>query len=144
MSRSNSHLKKIKDLAASNLREGNLFMDSNAKKESVFCLDSGLQYEVLAEGTGAKPILKDKVLCHYVGTLLNGEVFDSSYQRKRPESFPVKDLIKGWQEALVHMTVGSKYKLFVPPHLGYGFDSLTANSGGNCTLIFEIELIAII
>ena len=85
MSRSNSHLKKIKDLAASNLREGNLFMDSNAKKESVFCLDSGLQYEVLAEGTGAKPILKDKVLCHYVGTLLNGEVFDSSYQRKRPE-----------------------------------------------------------
>lgn len=144
MSRSNSHLKKIKDLAAYNLREGNLFMDSNAKKESVFCLDSGLQYEVHVEGTGAKPSLKDKVLCHYVGTLLNGEVFDSSYQRKRPESFPVKDLIKGWQEALVLMTVGSKYKLFVPPHLGYGFDSLTVNSGGNCTLIFEIELIAII
>lgn len=143
MGRSNSHIKKIKDKAASNLLEGEEFLRANTSKDSIITLASGLQYEIMEEGNGIKPKLKDKVLCHYVGTLLNGEVFDSSYKRKKPECFPIKDLIKGWQEALLLMPVGSKWRLFIPPHLAYGFDSLTETSGGNCTLIFEMELISL-
>jgi len=144
MSKSNAFLKKIKDLAAKNLADGELFLNQNAGKESVISLPSGLQYEILQEGTGKIPIKKDKVLCHYKGQLLNGEVFDSSYKRKRPEAFFVHELIKGWQEALTLMTVGSKWKLFIPAHLAYGFEALTPASGGNCTLIFEMELISIL
>lgn len=144
MSKSNSYLKKIKDLAAKNLALGEEFLKENARKENVVVLTSGLQYEILQEGTGKIPAKKDKVLCHYKGQLLNGEVFDSSYKRKRPESFYVNELIKGWQEALTLMPIGSKWKLYIPHHLAYGFEALTPTSGGNCTLIFEMELISIL
>lgn len=90
MSKSNSYLKKIKDLAAKNLSEGVEFLAKNAQREKVITLASGLQYEIIHQGDGDIPTAKDKVLCHYKGTLLNGEVFDSSYKRKRPEAFFVK------------------------------------------------------
>lgn len=144
MGSSNAYLKKIKTLAAKNLAEGEDFLQKNGEREEVFVLPSGLQYEILTKGEGAIPKIKDKILCHYSGKLLNGEIFDSSYKRKRPESFPVKDLIKGWQEALQLMPVGSKWMLYIPPHLAYGFEALTDTSGGNLTLIFEMELITIL
>ena len=144
MSKSNSYLKKIKDLANKNIIEGEAFLRENTLKENIEVLPSGLQYQIIQEGSGAIPTKKDKVLCHYKGELLNGEVFDSSYKRKRPEAFFVNELIKGWQEVLIIMPVGSKWKLFIPHHLAYGFESLTPTSGGNCTLIFEMELISIL
>lgn len=144
MSKSNSYLKKIKDLAAQNSIEGVHFLQQNTLREEVITLSSGLQYEVLTKGEGRIPTAKDKVLCHYSGCFLNGEVFDSSYKRKRPEAFFVKELIKGWQEALQLMPVGSTWKLSIPPSLGYGMESLTSTSGGNCTLIFEMQLISIL
>lgn len=144
MGNPNAYLKKIKTLAAKNLAEGEAFLHKNGEREEVITLPSGLQYEILLKGEGSIPKLKDKVLCHYSGKLLNGEVFDSSYKRKKPESFPVKDLIKGWQEALQLMPVGSKWILYIPSKLAYGFEALTDKSGGNLTLIFEMELIAIL
>ena len=144
MSKSNSYLKKIKDHAAKNLLEGEQFLKENGEREQVIVLPSGLQYEIVQDGTGKIPNKKDKVLCHYKGKLLNEEVFDSSYKRKRPEAFFVHELIKGWQEALTLMPVGSKWILYVPPNLAYGFEALTPSSGGNCTLIFEMELISIL
>ena len=144
MSKSNSYIKKIKDLAAKNLADGQYFLQENALKEQIVSLPSGLQYQVVQQGNGSIPTKKDKVLCHYHGKFLNDEVFDSSYKRKKPEAFFVKELIKGWQEALLLMPQGSKWILYVPSHLAYGFESLTPTSGGNCTLIFEIELIAIL
>jgi len=144
MSKSNAYLKKIKGLAAKNLEEGQAFLAKNAEREEVHTLPSGLQYEILVAGEGKVPTKKSEVLCHYSGKLLNGEVFDSSYKRKRPATFPVKDLIVGWQEALVRMPVGSKWILYIPHHLAYGFEAITPTSGGNLTLIFEMELLAII
>lgn len=144
MGRSNSYLKHIKDKAAENLRLGHEFLSQNSQRENVISLVSGLQYEIIELGAGPTPKIKDKVLCHYSGTLLNGEIFDSSYKRKKPESFVVKELIKGWQEALLIMPVGSHWKLVVPSNLAYGFDSITETSGGNCTLIFDIKLISIL
>lgn len=144
MSKPKSYLKKIKDLASKNLLEGEQFLQQNTLKDTVIVLPSGLQYEIIHKGEGKIPTKKDNVLCHYKGSLLNQEVFDSSYKRKRPASFFVNELIKGWQEALTLMPVGSKWTLFIPPHLGYGFEALTDTSGGNCTLIFELELISIL
>ena len=144
MSKPNSYLKKIKDLAAKNLLEGEQFLQQNALKDTVIVLPSGLQYEIIHKGEGKIPTKKDNVLCHYKGSLLNQEVFDSSYKRKRPASFFVYELIKGWQEALTLMSVGSQWNLYIPPYLAYGFESITETSGGNCTLIFEMELIAIL
>lgn len=104
---------------------------------------SGLQYEVLTEGTGAKPGATDSVTVHYKGTLTDGTVFDSSYDRGQPATFPLNRVIPGWTEGLQLMPVGSKYKLTIPPNLGYG----AAGAGGkippNSTLVFEVELIKI-
>ena len=104
---------------------------------------SGLQYEVLTEGTGPKPKATDTVTVHYKGTLTNGKVFDSSYDRGEPISFPLDRVIKGWTEGLQLMSVGSKYRLTIPSQLGYG----AAGAGGvippNATLIFEVELLKI-
>lgn len=144
MSKSNNYLKKIKDLASKNLAEGEAFLQNNATRSEVTCLPSGLQYEILITGEGKIPTRKDKILCHYSGKLLSNEIFDSSYKRKRPEAFFVHELIKGWQEALTLMPVGSKWILYIPHHLAYGFEALTPSSGGNCTLIFEMELISIL
>ena len=120
------------------------FLAANAKKPGVVTLPSGLQYEVVKAGTDAtKPTLTDKVKCHYHGTLLDGSIFDSSMDRGEPVVFPVNGVIKGWQEALQLMTVGSKWKLYVPSDLAYGDSSPSASIGPGSLLVFDVELISI-
>ncbi|PHS69196.1 MAG: hypothetical protein COB23_07555 [Methylophaga sp.] len=121
------------------------YLADNAKKEGVITTESGLQYRVITEGDGAKPTAEDKVIVHYKGTLLDGTVFDSSYDRGEPASFPVTGVIQGWQETLQLMTEGSKWEIVVPANLAYGPRGAGQGSpiGPNETLIFEIELIAI-
>jgi FKBP-type peptidyl-prolyl cis-trans isomerase FklB len=130
-------------LADKNKAEGKAFLDANATKEGVKTTPSGLQYLVLTEGTGAKPAATDTVKTHYHGTLIDGTVFDSSVDRKEPATFPVNGVIKGWQEALVLMNVGSKYRLFVPAELAYGDRGAGPKIGPNSTLVFEVELLSI-
>lgn len=129
--------------AAANLQAGREFLEENSKKEGVVCLNSGLQYEILTEGTGPKPGPTQTVTCHYHGTVIDGRVFDSSVQRGRPASFPLNRVIAGWTEALQLMAVGSKWRLFIPPHLAYGDRQVSAEIGPNSTLIFEVELLGI-
>lgn len=126
-----------------NLEAGMKFLEENKKRPGVVCLESGLQYEILTEGTGAKPHATDTVTCHYHGMLIDGRVFDSSVQRGQPASFPLNRVISGWTEALQLMPVGSKWKLFLPPHLAYGEQQAGALIGPNSTLIFEVELLGI-
>lgn len=144
MAKSSKKVKWDKEQASRNLKAGEVFLAENALRPEVKSNISGLQYEILEEGSGAIPDIRSQVLCNYRGTLLDGTVFDDSYARKRPEVFYVYELIPAWIEALTLMPVGSKWKLYVPPHIGYGLEPLTAESGGNCTLIFEMELIRII
>jgi len=119
------------------------FLAENAKREGVIELESGLQYEVITEGSGAKPKLSDTVTTHYHGTLPNGTVFDSSVDRGQPASFPVSGVIKGWTEALQLMNIGSKYKLFVPSDLAYGAQGAGNDIGPHQALVFEVELLDI-
>ena len=119
------------------------FMDENAKKPGVKSTASGLQYIVMKEGTGAKPITTDTVVVHYHGTLLDGKVFDSSVDRKQPATFPVSGVIPGWTEALQLMAVGSKWKVFIPSKLAYGDRGAGGAIEANATLIFEVELLSI-
>ena len=125
------------------VEEGKKFLDENGKKENVITLESGLQYEVIKSGEGAKPTLNDQVTTHYHGTLIDGTVFDSSVERGEPASFPVNGVIKGWTEALQLMSVGSKWRLFVPYDLAYGERGAGPQIGPFTTLIFEVELISI-
>ncbi len=125
------------------IEEGKKFLEENGKRSSVVTLSSGLQYEIMTEGNGPKPVATDKVKTHYHGTLLNGDVFDSSVDRGEPISFPVNGVIKGWTEALQLMPVGSKWKLFIPYDLAYGERGAGAQIGPFSTLIFEVELIDI-
>ena len=104
---------------------------------------SGLQYEVIVEGKGAKPKASDTVVVHYRGTLLDGKEFDSSYKRMEPISFPLSGVIAGWTEGLQLMTVGSKYRFTIPPQLAYGKRGVGGVIPPNATLIFEVELIDI-
>jgi len=126
-----------------NLEEGKTFLAENAKKEGVSTTASGLQYLVVEEGKGEKPSLESTVKVHYRGTLLSGKEFDSSYKRGEPATFPLKGVIKGWTEALQLMTVGSKWKLFIPADLAYGEGGAGADIGPNSALIFDVELIGI-
>ncbi len=120
------------------------FLATNAKKPGVVSLASGLQYVVVKAGTDTtKPKLTDKVKCHYHGTLLDGSIFDSSVERGEPVVFPVNGVIKGWQEALQLMTVGSKWKLYVPSDLAYGDSSPSPKIGPGALLVFDVELISI-
>jgi len=129
---------------AINRAAGAAFLAENAKRPGVVRLSNGLQYEVMVAGTDtAKPTLKNTVKCHYHGTLISGEIFDSSVQRGEPISFPLNGVIKGWQEALQLMTVGSKWKLFIPSELAYGERSAGPVIGPGSTLIFEVELLGI-
>lgn len=137
-------LKKKEELAAKNLAEGLAYMEENAKQPGVVTTESGLQYEIMVEGEGLKPALEDTVLCHYHGTNLAGEVFDSSVQRKKPAAFPLNKVIKGWTEALQLMPVGSKWKLTIPAHLAYKKEQISKELGPNSTLIFEVELMGIL
>lgn len=119
------------------------FMAENGEREGVVVRPSGLQYEILEEGDGPIPKLTQKVVAHYEGRLLTGKVFDSSYRRGQPATFPVNGLIRGWQEALQIMPVGSKWRLYVPSNLGYGARGAGEDIPGNATLIFDLELLSI-
>ena len=129
--------------AAANLEAGKKFMEENAQREGVVSLDSGLQYEILVEGTGPKPGPTSSVTCHYHGTLPNSTVFDSSVRRGQPATFPLNRVIKGWTEALQLMPTGSKWRLYLPPHLAYGDQQVSAEIGPNSTLVFEVELLGV-
>lgn len=128
--------------AAANLKAGQDFLATNKERPEVTELPSGLQYEILTTGEGAKPSASNEVTCHYHGTLINGTIFDSSVQRGRPASFPLNMVIKGWTEGLQLMPTGSKWRFFIPPHLGYGDRQVSAEIGPNSTLIFDVELIS--
>jgi FKBP-type peptidyl-prolyl cis-trans isomerase FklB len=123
--------------------EGEAFLAENAQRPEVVVLESGLQYEVLKEGNGVRPSATDRVVCHYHGTLINGEVFDSSVERGEPITLGLNQVIAGWSEGLQLMPVGSKWKLFIPSHLAYGERGAGASIGPNETIIFEVELLGI-
>ena len=123
--------------------QGEAFLAENAKREGVKVTASGLQYEVLEATIGQKPKATDKVKVHYEGTLVDGTVFDSSYRRGEPITFGLNQVIKGWTEGLQLMSIGSKYKLFIPYHLGYGEQGAGASIPPYAALIFTVELLDI-
>ncbi len=129
-------LEERKALAAKNTKEGADFLAKNKERKEVITTASGLQYEVLKEGTGAKPGASDTVTVHYRGTLLNGEEFDSSYARNEPASFPLNRVIKGWSEGVQLMKEGAKYKFYIPSNLSYGEACALTKISPNSTLIF--------
>ena len=135
--------KRQDEMLGENLKIGREFLEENKKKEGVTVLPSGLQYEILKEGSGPKPKATDKVKCHYHGTLINGKVFDSSVERKQPAVFGVNQVIKGWVEALQLMPVGSKWRLYIPSELAYGSQGAGSFIEPNSTLIFDVELLGI-
>ncbi|PVZ68331.1 FKBP-type peptidyl-prolyl cis-trans isomerase [Pelagibaculum spongiae] len=127
---------------SSRTTDATTFFTENGKTEGVITLDSGVQYKILTEGKGAKPQLADTVTTHYEGTLLNGDVFDSSYERGEPVSFPLQGVIKGWTEVLQLMPVGSTWEVYIPAELGYGNRPAGKIPAGSA-LKFKIELISI-
>jgi FKBP-type peptidyl-prolyl cis-trans isomerase FklB len=130
-------------IAEANKKEGKVYMQENAKKEGVVTTASGLQYKQLVVGNGPKPTATDTVTVNYRGTLLDGTVFDSSYDRGKPVSFPISGVIPGWTEALQLMPVGSKWELIIPSDLAYGPGGVSREIGPNATLKFEVELLKI-
>ena len=124
--------------------EGKEFLVENAKREEITVTDSGLQYEVLTTGEGEKPSASSTVRTHYHGTLIDGTVFDSSYDRGQPAEFPVNGVIAGWTEALQMMTVGSKWRLTIPYNLAYGENGAGGSIGPYATLVFDVELLDIL
>jgi FKBP-type peptidyl-prolyl cis-trans isomerase FklB len=134
---------KRKEIADTNLKLSKAFLDQNRTKKGVKVTASGLQYEVLKAGSGAKPKASDTVEVHYHGTLIDGRVFDSSVNRGQTVSFPVGGVIKGWQEALQMMKKGAKWRVAIPPELAYGPAGSPPVIAPNMALVFEIELIDI-
>jgi FKBP-type peptidyl-prolyl cis-trans isomerase FklB len=132
---------KTQALGAKNKQEADAFLASNKTKQGVVTTASGLQYQILQQGTGATPKPTDQVTVHYKGTLLDGKVFDSSYDRNEPATFTVNQVIPGWVEALQLMKVGSKAKFFIPPALAYGESGAGQEIGPNSLLVFEVELL---
>ncbi len=130
------------DRAAANLKAGLEFLQANKKKPGITALPSGLQYEIIKQGQGTKPWPTQPVTCHYQGALINGSVFDSTLRRRKPATFRLNTVIKGWTEGLQLMTEGSKWRLYIPPHLGYG-ETYVPGINPNSTLIFEVELISV-
>lgn len=126
-----------------NQLEGEAFLKNNQEKEGVTTLASGLQYQVLQSGSGKTPTASSKVTTHYEGTLINGTVFDSSYERGEPATFPVNGVIAGWTEALQLMKEGDKWRLFIPGDLAYGPRGAGADIGPNSTLVFDVELLEV-
>lgn len=124
-------------------QSGEIFMEANKTKEGVVTLPSGLQYKILQAGEGKKPTKTDTVTVDYEGTLLNGQIFDSSYVRGQPASFPVSAVISGWQEALQLMNTGATWMLYIPPQLAYGSAGAGSLIGPNETLVFKVHLISI-
>ncbi|MGB0239020.1 MAG: FKBP-type peptidyl-prolyl cis-trans isomerase [Cycloclasticus sp.] len=134
---------KANEVKGNNADKGTQFLKDNQAAEGVQVLESGMQYIVLNQGEGEKPSATDTVEVHYEGSLINGTVFDSSIKRGEPATFPVNGVIKGWQEALQLMEVGTKWKVFIPSELAYGEQGAGGAIGPNETLIFEMELLAI-
>ena len=122
---------------------GEKYLAENAKKDGVVTLPSGLQYQVLKEGNGKKPSAKDTVMCHYEGTLIDGTVFDSSYQRGEPATFPLQQVIAGWTEGLQLMKEGGKTRFFIPYLLAYGPSGAGQSIPPYAALIFDVELIEV-
>lgn len=137
---------KVKDeeKAATMSAEGEKFLAENAKRDDITVTESGLQYEIITEGSGEKPEATSKVRTHYHGTLVDGTVFDSSYDRGEPAEFAVNGVIAGWTEALQMMGVGSKWRLYLPHHIAYGEQGAGGAIAPFSTLIFDVELLAII
>lgn len=135
---------KMKEEGEKNRQEGEAFLAENSKKPGVVTTKSGLQYLVLEEGKGPKPVETDQVKVHYKGTLLDGTEFDSSYKRGRPANFALNRVIRGWTEGLQLMSPGGKYRFFIPADLGYGARGSGPKIGPNATLIFDVELVEIL
>lgn len=127
-----------------NKKKGEAFLSENKKRAEVITTASGLQYEIIKQGNGAKPLETDTVRCHYEGRLIEGRVFDSSYKRNAPADFPVNQVISGWVEALQLMPVGSKWRLYIPSELAYGVHGAGDVIGPNEALIFDVELLEIV
>lgn len=136
---------KIMEVSAKNLKEGEAFLKKNRNKEGVIVTQSGLQYQIIKEGTGLFPKEDDEVVVHYRGLLIDGKEFDSSYKRGGPTKVRVKEVLPGWSEALQKMKAGGKFRIFLPAHLAYGprFSGAGGIIGPNSTVIFEVELIEI-
>lgn len=133
----------VAKLSEQNRKLGEEFLEKNKKKEGVVTLTSGLQYKALETGTGAKPGPLDVVTVHYRGTFIDGRIFDSSYERGKPQTFPVNRVIPGWAEALQLMHVGDKWQICIPHYLAYGEMGFGNEIGPNTTLVFEMELLEI-
>lgn len=123
---------------------GESFLAENAKKEGVVVLPSGLQYQVLKEGNGKKPSSTDQVKCHYEGTLIDGTIFDSSYQRNEPATFGLNQVIAGWTEGVQLMSEGAKYRFFIPYNLAYGEHGAGAQIPPFAALVFDVELLKVL
>ena len=135
---------KAKEDAQQAIAEGAAFLKTNAEREGVVTTKSGLQYEILTEGTGKNPGATDKVRCHYEGRLLSGEVFDSSYQRGEPADFGLNQVIAGWTEGVQLMKEGAKYRFYIPYLLGYGERGAGSQIPPYSTLVFDVELIKVL
>lgn len=141
----NDYFQELQEKAfEKNIVEGKSFLAENAKRDEVKTTASGLQYEIITEGNGSLPSASDQVRVHYHGTLTNGNVFDSSVERGDPATFGVTQVIPGWVEALQLMPVGSKWKLYIPSELAYGAQGAGQSIGPHTTLVFEVELLAIV
>lgn len=136
--------KKQKAQSATAIAEGKAFLEENAKKPGVVTTKSGLQYQILAEGTGKSPKATDKVRCHYEGRLIDGSVFDSSYKRNAPADFGLNQVIAGWTEGVQLMKEGAKYRFFIPYLLGYGESGAGSSIPPYSTLVFDVELIKVL
>lgn len=135
---------KAKEDAQEAIAEGAAFLKENGQREGVVTTKSGLQYEVLAEGTGKSPKATDRVRCHYEGRLINGNVFDSSYQRNDPADFGLNQVIAGWTEGVQLMKEGAKYRFFIPYVLGYGERGAGSQIPPYSTLVFDVELVKVL
>lgn len=142
----NSYLQELAEKKSSeNTEQGQAFLEENRNKEGVTETGSGLQYKVIEEGDGASPSAEDVVRVHYEGTLINGEVFDSSYERGQPAEFPLNRVIKGWTEGVQLMSEGATYEFFIPSELAYGANAPQGSPiGPNETLIFKVELLEVV
>ncbi len=134
---------KMKQTAQQNAEKSRAFLTANKNKPGVKTLANGLQYKVLQAGQGQSPTLNDEVTVNYEGRLINGTVFDSSYKRGQPATFPLKSVIKGWQEALTRMKPGAIWEIYVPPQLAYGEQGAPGVIGPNEALIFKVNLISV-
>lgn len=137
-------LKRKQELTAKNVNEGEVFRTNFELETNVVKLESGVLYRIIEHGSGILPTMDSKVRCHYHGTNIYGEVFDSSVERGKPADFQISKLIKGWQEVMPLLKVGSKAKIVIPPDAAYGDQQISKEIGPQSTLIFEVELLEVL